>query len=105
MILLLKIKSGLNPCKIAIFQDFKPLSFPCLTFVSEMLNREIFLEKYGFIYDDRENRKISLHSLIREIVALVERIEYVMKQDTSSYCDRALLLDYKAELFLIKNDY
>lgn len=37
MILLLKIKSGLNPCKIAIFQDFKPLSFPCLTFVSEML--------------------------------------------------------------------
>ena len=36
---------------------------------------------------------------------LVERIEYVMKQDTPSYCDRALLLDYKAELFLIKNDY
>ena len=36
---------------------------------------------------------------------LAERIEYVMKQDTHSYCDRALLLDYKAELFLIKNDY
>ena len=139
-----------------------------------------YLAKYGFIHDDRENRKISLHPLIREIVALetlpsvsnchtlldslhciclvhglevkrpqnvidslisiteniladiaedyllflqdmfpylekylvtdylpklVERIEYVMKQDTHSYCDRALLLDYKAELFLIKNDY
>ena len=36
---------------------------------------------------------------------LAERIEYVMKQDTHSYCGRALLLDYKAELFLIKNDY
>ena len=139
-----------------------------------------YLAKYGFIHDDKENRKISLHPLIREIVALetlpsvsnchtlldslhciclvhglevkrpqnvidslisiteniladipedyllflqdmfpylekylvtdylpklVERIEYVMKQDTHSYCDRALLLDYKAELFLIKNDY
>ena len=139
-----------------------------------------YLAKYGFIHDDRENRKISLHPLIREIVALetlpsvsnchtlldslhciclvhglevkrpqnvidslisiteniladiqedyllflqdmfpylekylvtdylpklAERIEYVMKQDTHSYCDRALLLDYKAELFLIKNDY
>ena len=39
------------------------------------------------------------------LLKLVERIEYVMKQDTHSYCDRALLLDYKAELFLIKNDY
>ena len=144
------------------------------------LNDVNYLAKYGFIHDDRENRKISLHPLIREIVALetlpsvsncytlldslhyiclvhglefkrpqnvidslisiteniladipedyllflqdmfpylekylvadylpklVERIEYVMKQDTPSYCDRALLLDYKAELFLIKNDY
>ena len=141
------------------------------------LNDVNYLAKYGFIHDDRENRKISLHPLIREIVALetlpsvsnchtlldslhciclvhglevkrpqnvidslisiteniladiaedyllflqdmfpylekylvtdylprlVERIEYVMKQDTHSYCDRALLLDYKAELFLIK---
>ncbi len=144
------------------------------------LNDVNYLAKYGFIHDDRENRKISLHPLIREIVALetlpsvsnchtlldslhciclvhglevkrpknvidslisiteniladiqedyllflqdmfpylekylvtdylpklTERIEYVMKQDTHSYCDRALLLDYKAELFLIKNDY
>jgi tetratricopeptide (TPR) repeat protein len=144
------------------------------------LNDVNYLAKYGFIHDDRENRKISLHPLIREIVALetlpsisnchtlldslhciclvhglevkrpqnvidslisiteniladiqedyllflqdmfpylekylvtdylprlVERIEYVIKQATPSYCDRALLLDYKAELFLIKNDY
>ena len=144
------------------------------------LNDVNYLAKYGFIHDDKENRKISLHPLIREIVALetlpsvsnchtlldslhciclvhglevkrpqnvidslisiteniladipedyllflqdmfpylekylvtdylpklVERIEHVMKQDTHSYCDRALLLDYKAELFLIKNDY
>ncbi|MBD5508274.1 MAG: ATP-binding protein [Lachnospiraceae bacterium] len=144
------------------------------------LNDVNYLAKYGFIHDDRENRKISLHPLIREIVALetlpsvsnchtlldslhciclvhglevkrpqnvidslisitenilvdipedyllflqdmfpylekylvtdylpklAERIEYVMKQDTHSYCDRALLLDYKAELFLIKNDH
>ena len=144
------------------------------------LNDVNYLAKYGFIHDDRENRKISLHPLIKEIVALetlpsisnchtlldslhciclvhglevkrpqnvidslisiteniladipedyllflqdmfpylekylvtdylpklVEQIEYVMKQDTHSYCDRALLLDYKAELFLIKNDY
>ena len=157
------------------------------------LNDVNYLAKYGFIHDDRENRKISLHPLIREIVALetlpsvsnchtlldslhciclvhglevkrpqnvidslisiteniladipedyllflqdmfpylekylvtdympklVERIEYVMKQDINvapdktspqqsarSCCDKALLLDYKAELFLIKNDY
>lgn len=157
------------------------------------LNDVNYLAKYGFIHDDRENRKISLHPLIREIVALetlpsvsnchtlldslhciclvhglevkrtqnvidslisitenimidipedyllflqdmfpylekylvtdylsklVERIEYVMKPDANSgqdnpyhqlnahsYCDRALLLDYKAELFLIKNYY
>ena len=144
------------------------------------LNDVNYLAKYGFINDDRENRKISMHPLIRELVALetlpsvsnchtlldslhciclvhglevkrpqnvidslisiteniladipedyllflqdmfpylekylvtdylpklVERIEYVMKQDAHSYCDRALLLDYKAELFLIKNDF
>lgn len=144
------------------------------------LNDVNYLSKYGFIHDDRENRKVRLHPLIREIVALetlpsvsnchtlldslhciclvhglevkrpqnvidslisiteniladipedyllflqdmfpylekylvtdylpklVERIEYVIKQDTPSYCNRALLLDYKAELFLIKNDY
>lgn len=157
------------------------------------LNDVNYLAKYGFIHDDKENRKISLHPLIREIVTLetlpsvsnchtllnslhciclvhglevkrtqnvidslisitenimidipedyllflqdmfpylekylvtdylpklVERIEYVMKPDANagqdnpyhqlnahSCCDRALLLDYKAELFLIKNDY
>ena len=157
------------------------------------LNDVNYLAKYGFIHDDKENRKISLHPLIREIVALetlpsvsnchtlldslhciclvhglevkrpqnvidslisiteniladipedyllflqdmfpylekylvadylpklVERIEYIMKldgnnaqneselqQDRCFRCDKALLLDYKAELFLIKNDY
>ena len=157
------------------------------------LNDVNYLAKYGFIHDDRENRKISLHPLIREIVALetlpsvsnchtlldslhciclvhglevkrpqnvidslisiteniladipedyllflqdvfpylekylvtdylpklVERIEYIMKlddnnaqneselqQDKRFRCNKALLLDYKAELFLIKNDY
>lgn len=34
------------------------------------LNDVNYLAKYGFIHDDRENRKISLHPLIREIVAL-----------------------------------
>ena len=28
-----------------------------------------------------------------------------LQQNTCSHCDKALLLDYKAELFLIKNDY
>ena len=157
------------------------------------LNDVNYLAKYGFIHDDKENRKISLHPLIREIVALetlpsisnchtlldslhciclvhglevkrpqnvidflisiteniladiqedyllflqdmfpylekylvtdylpklVDRIEYIMKlydnnaqneselqQDNRFRCDKALLLDYKAELFLIKNDY
>ena len=157
------------------------------------LNDVNYLAKYGFIHDDKENRKVSLHPLIREIVALktlpsvsnchtlldslhciclvhglevkrpqnvidslisiieniladipedyllflqdifpylekylvmdylpklVERIEYVMKlddnnaqneselqQDKRFRCDKALLLDYKAELFLIKNNY
>ena len=52
------------------------------------------------------------------MLKLVERIEYVMKQDINvapdktspqqsarSCCDKALLLDYKADLFLMKNDY
>ncbi len=157
------------------------------------LNDVNYLAKYGFIHDDKENRKISLHPLVREIVAmetlpsvsnchtlldslhciclvhglevkrpqyvidslisiteniladiqedyllflqdmfpylekylvtdylpkLTERIEYIMKfddnnpqneselqQDKRFRCDKALLLDYKAELFLIKNDY
>ena len=158
-----------------------------------LLNDVNYLNKYGFILDDKENRKISLHPLIKEIVVLetlpsvsnchtlldslhciclvhglevkrpqnvidslisiteniladipedyllflqdmfpylekylvtdylpklTDQIEYVMKQDTNttqnvsesqqnmrSLCDKALLLDYKAELFLIKNDY
>ena len=157
------------------------------------LNDVNYLTKYGFIHDDKENRKINLHPLIREIVTLetlpsvsnchtlldslhyiclvhglevkrpqnvidslisiteniladipedyllflqdmfpylekylvmdylpklTERIEYIMNQVTNtaqnesepqqnarSQCDKALLLDYKAELFLIKNDY
>lgn len=157
------------------------------------LNDVNYLAKYGFIHDDKENRKVSLHPLIREIVALetlpsisnchtlldslhciclvhglevkrpqnvidslisitenilvdipkdyllflqdmfpylekylvtdylsklVEQIEYVMKLDDNNaqneselqkdrhfHCDKALILDYKAELFLIKNDY
>lgn len=43
---------------------------------------------------------------------LVSRIEYVMDQkqgdisyQSPSHCDRALLLDYKAELFVVKKDY
>ena len=140
------------------------------------------LAKYGFIYDDTENRKISLHPLIQEIVVLetvptvsachtmidslhvislahgldvkkpqnvidslisiaenvivdspeyfllflqdmfpylekylmtdylpklVDRIEYTMNQleQAENDCDRALLLDYKAELLVIKKDY
>jgi hypothetical protein len=148
------------------------------------LNDVNYLAKYGFINDDIENRKISLHPLIQELVILetlpsvsncrtlldslhlvclvhgleirkpqnvidslisipehiivdipedfllflqdmfpylekylvtdylpklVSRMEYIMEQmqnDTScSPCDRALLLDYKAELFIIKKDY
>jgi tetratricopeptide (TPR) repeat protein len=38
--------------------------------------------------------------------ALVERMEYVMqKYDINTPCDKALLLDYKAELFYQKKDY
>ena len=33
---------------------------------------------------------------------LVDRIEYVMKQDTRSYCDRALLLTIRQNGFLSK---
>lgn len=146
------------------------------------LNDVNHLAKYGFIYDDTENRRISLHPLIQEIVVLetvptvsachtmidslhvislahgldvkkpqnvidslisiaehvivdspeyfllflqdmfpylekylttdylsklVDRIEYTMnqiKQDGNA-CDRALLLDYKAELLVMKKDY
>ena len=164
------------------------------------LNDVNHLAKYGFIYDDTENRKISLHPLIQEIVVLetvptvsdchtmidslhvislahgldvkkpqnvidslisiaenvivdspeyfllflqdmfpylekyliidylpklVDRIEYTMNQidltenncnindadnsvskhSNSNICDRALLLDYKAELLVMKKDY
>lgn len=44
----------------------------CLCFVSEMLivklpslNDVNYLAKYGFIHDDKENRKVSLHPLNR----------------------------------------
>lgn len=155
------------------------------------LNDVNHLAKYGFIYDDTENRKISLHPLIQEIVVLetvptvsachtmidslhvislahgldvkkpqnvidslisiaenviedspeyfllflqdmfpylekylvtdylpklVDRIEYTMNQieqagddfptyDNSNICNRVLLLDYKAELLVMKKDY
>ena len=41
---------------------------------------------------------------------LVARIEYVMGEikysdENTTLCDRALLLDYKAELFYVKKDY
>lgn len=155
------------------------------------LNNVNHLAKYGFIYDDTENRKISLHPLIQEIVVLetvptvsacytmidslhvislahgldvkkpqnvidslisiaenvivdspeyfllflqdmfpylekylmrdylpklVNRIEYTTNQmeqagddfptdDNSNICNRVLLLDYKAELLVMKKDY
>ena len=146
------------------------------------LNDVNHLAKYGFIYDDTENRKISLHPLIQEIVVLetvptvsachtmidslhvislahgldvkkpqnvidslisiaehvivdspeyfllflqdmfpylekylmtdylpklVDRIEYTMNQmeQDGNACDRALLLDYKAELLVMKKEY
>lgn len=148
------------------------------------LNDVNHLARYGFIYDDTENRKISLHPLIQEIIVwqaetvptvsachtmidslhvislthgldvkkpknvidslisiaehvivdspeyfllflqdmfpylvkylvtdylpkLVDRIEYTMnqmEQDVNA-CDRALLLDYKAELLVMKKEY
>lgn len=139
------------------------------------------LIKYGFIQDDSENKKISLHPLIQKIVyadtlptmnscatminslhmiclvhglevrrpanvinalisivetiavnnwaeyllflqdmfpyfekylandylpALVNCMEYTMNEyKIDTPCDKALLLDYKAELFMLKNDY
>ncbi len=77
MILLLKIKSGLSPCKIAIFQGSNPHSFPCLTFVSEMLI--MFFEKQGFIelifeyYFTQEKRWINSH--IGVIILLIFYVE------------------------------
>ena len=140
-----------------------------------------YLIKYGFIQEDTENKKISLHPLIQKIVytdtlptmnscatminslhmiclvhglevrrpmnvinaltsivetiavddgakyllflqdmfpyfekylandylpALVNRMEYAMSEyKIDTPCDKALLLDYKAELFMLKNDY
>jgi tetratricopeptide (TPR) repeat protein len=140
-----------------------------------------YLAKYGFLYDDAANKKISLHPLIREIVLeetkpcvtdcrclidrlhmvclahglevrrpdnaiqcmvsvveniinddpasyllflqdlfpylekylvtdympkLTDRIEFIMQEyNISTPCDKALLLDYKAELFYLKRDY
>lgn len=146
------------------------------------LNDVNHLARYGFIYDDTENRKISLHPLIQEIIVLetvptvsachtmidslhvislahgldvkkpqnvidslisiaehvivdspeyfllflqdmfpylakylmtdylpklVDRIEYTMNQmeQDGNACDRALLLDYKAELLVMKKEY
>lgn len=139
------------------------------------------LIKYGFINEDTDNKKISLHPLLQEVIAietmptvttcrtmldnlhliclahglelcrpeniiaslisvteqiivddesyfllflqdmfpyldkylvsdylpkLTERISYVMKEyKLESPCDKALLLDYKAECFLLKKDY
>ena len=139
------------------------------------------LIKYGFINEDTDNKKISLHPLLQEVIAietmptvtacstlldnlhliclahglelrrpenviaslisvteriivddgayfllflqdvfpyldkylvsdylpkLTERISYVMEEYTlESPCDKALLLDYKAECFLLKKDY
>src|SRR5574344_1572480 len=38
--------------------------------------------------------------------ALVNRMEYTMNEyKIDTLCDKALLLDYKAELFMLKNDY
>ncbi|MBE5992394.1 MAG: tetratricopeptide repeat protein [Paenibacillaceae bacterium] len=145
------------------------------------LNEMNHLVRYGFIMDDEENKKISLHPLIQDVAILetmpsvsncrtmidslhlicltpglevrrpenviqslisvverilvdepeayllflqdmfpyldkylvmdylpmlMERISYTMeKHELNSICDRALLLDYKAELFVIRKDY
>lgn len=147
----------------------------------ETLNEVNHLVRYGFVMDDEENKKISLHPLIQDVAMLetmpsvsncrtlinslhliclthglevrrpenviqslisvaervlvdepeayllflqdmfpyfdkylvmdyltklAERISYTMeKHGHDSICDRALLLDYKAELFLIRKDY
>ena len=47
----------------------------------------------------------SLISITENILADIPEDYLLFLQDMYSYCDRALLLDYKAELFLIKNDY
>lgn len=145
------------------------------------LNEVNHLVRYGFVMDDEENKKISLHPLIQDVAMLetmpsvsncrtlidslhliclthglevrrpenviqslisvaervlvdepeayllflqdmfpyldkylvmdylsklMERISYTMdKHGLNSICDRALLLDYKAELFVIRKDY
>ena len=145
------------------------------------LNEVNHLIRYGFVMDDEENKKISLHPLIQDVAMLetmpsvsncrtlidslhliclthglevrrpenviqslisvvervlvdepesyllflqdvfpyldkylvmdylpklMERISYTMeKHELNSICDRALLLDYKAELFIIRKDY
>ena len=145
------------------------------------LNEVNHLVRYGFVMDDEENKKISLHPLIQDVAMLetmpsvsncrtlidslhliclthglevrrpenviqslisvaehvlvdepeayllflqdmfpyldkylvmdylpklMERISYTMeKHGINSICDRALLLDYKAELFVIHKDY
>lgn len=145
------------------------------------LNEVNHLVRYGFVMDDEENKKISLHPLIQDVAILetmpsisncrtlidslhlislthglevrrpenviqslisvaehvlvdepetyllflqdmfpyldkylvidylpklMERISYTMeKHGLNSICDRALLLDYKAELFVIRKDY
>ena len=47
----------------------------------------------------------SLISITENILADIPEDYLLFLQDMYSYCDRALLLDYKAELFLIKNDH
>ena len=44
--------------------------------------------------------------IIDYLPKLVERISYEMdRHQLNSPCDKALLLDYKAELFVLKKDY
>lgn len=147
----------------------------------DMLTDVNHLIKYGFITEDTDNKKISLHPLLQEVLAiesmptvslcrtmldslhviclahgielrrpemiisslisiteriliddgeyfllflqdmfpyldkyyvvdylpkLITRMEYLMKEyEINSPCDKALLLDYKAECFLLKKDY
>ena len=88
------------------------------------------LIKYGFINEYSDNKKINLHPLLQEVIAietiptvtacrtmidrdkylvsdylpkLTDRISYIMEEyKLDSPCDKALLLDYKAECFLLK---
>lgn len=84
------------------------------------LNDVNYLARYGFITDDIENKKINLHPLIQEIIyeelnpcisncqTLVNSLHTIclMEQEhIDSVCDRALLLDYKAELAYMRKDY